>query len=323
MHSAAEFGALASANARKQIAAVDAAAGAGVYGARQRQALADRTGAAIRGAARRRERERRRGGRRARLGAAGSTGCRRPASSSSAAWAPPTSAATAAPSSERRSTRASSRPRSGCARRSGGCSARSGRAPHPVTASLSGATDTSRDGRVVVGHAWDGCNITHAFRWEESTAWSTSGVLSRDAPVSRWACRQTAGSWSATRTHATGFSQGARWVDGRQELFPGPDGFVGTAKAANSDGSIVVGRVCSPAASQPGDPNFQSAWVWTQQDGTRCLPAPRLRVSPGPLIIVEANATSDDGRVIGGGQNVGGSDGFRRRHLDRPRSRSI
>ncbi len=35
--------------------------------------------------------------------------------------------------------------------------------------------------------------------------------------------------------------------------------------------------------------------------------ATSLRVSPGPLIIVEANATSDDGRVIGGGQSVGGS----------------
>ena len=73
-----------------------------------------------------------------------------------------------------------------------------------------------------------------------------------------------------------------------------------------------------------GDPNFQSAWVWTTRDGTRCLPAPRACVvSPGPPIIVEANATSDDGRVIGGGQNVGRIDGFQRHHLDRPRSRSI
>jgi uncharacterized membrane protein len=106
---------------------------------------------------------------------------------------------------------------------------------------------------------------------------------------------------------ATGFTQGAQWVDGRQQLFTGPGGVVGTAKAANSDGSIVVGRVCNPAADQPSDPTFQSAWVWTKPDGLKCLPAPKLRVSPGPLIIVEARATSDDGRVIGGGQNVGGS----------------
>jgi acyl-CoA synthetase (AMP-forming)/AMP-acid ligase II len=47
--------------------------------------------------------------------------------------------------------------------------------------------------------------------------------------------------------------------------------------------------------------------MWTERDGVRCLPAPRRRVSPGPAILVDANATSDDGRVIGGGQNVGGS----------------
>jgi len=83
---------------------------------------------------------------------------------------------------------------------------------------------------------------------------------------------------------------------------------VGTAKAANLDGSIVVGRVCNPSATQPSEPTFQSGWVWTMQDGLKCLPAPKLRASPGPLIIVEARALSDDGRVIGGSQNVGGSD---------------
>ena len=36
-------------------------------------------------------------------------------------------------------------------------------------------------------------------------------------------------------------------------------------------------------------------------------PAPRRLVSPGPAIIVEANATSDDGQMVGGSQNVGGS----------------
>ena len=90
------------------------------------------------------------------------------------------------------------------------------------------------------------------------------------------------------------------------ERVPGPDGFVGTANAANVDGSIVVGRICRPTSDELGEPDFQSAWVWTP-GGTQCLPAPRLRVSPGPLIIVEANATSDDGSVIGGGQAVASS----------------
>jgi probable HAF family extracellular repeat protein len=177
----------------------------------------------------------------------------------------------------------------------------------PCDASLSTATDTSSNGGVVVGLAWNGCNLSHAFRWEEST-----GMVDLGSSVAGRASLATGVSGDGKvvvghQEQAGGFTQGARWVDGRQELFPGPDGFVGTANAANSDGSIVVGRICSPAASRPTDQNFQSAWVWTMRDGTRCLRAPSLRVSPGPLIIVEANATSDDGRVIGGGQNVGGS----------------
>ena len=187
-------------------------------------------------------------------------------------------------------------------------------------ASLSSATDTSRDGKVVVGLGVG--RLHHRACLPVGRVGRNGGPreLRRRTRQSRaTACRQTARSWSATRRHATGFTQGAQWVDGRQELFTGPGGLVGTAKAANSDGSIVVGRVCNPAAVQPSDPTFQSGWVWTRQDGLRCLPAPQLRVSPGPLIIVEAKATSDDGRVIGGGQNVGGSDDSERRHLDRPR----
>jgi hypothetical protein len=47
--------------------------------------------------------------------------------------------------------------------------------------------------------------------------------------------------------------------------------------------------------------------VWTAQGGTKCLPAPAKIASPGPAILIQANATSDDGQVIGGAQNVGGS----------------
>ena len=177
----------------------------------------------------------------------------------------------------------------------------------PCDTSLSGATDTSRDGRIVVGYGYDGCGITHALRWEESgvvdLGSSVAGRPSLALGVSADG-RVTVGS----QTHATGFVQGAQWVDGRQELFPGPDGVVGAAQAASSDGSIVVGRICSPAAIQAGDPNYQSAWVWTRQDGTRCLSAPRLRPSPGPPVNVDANATSDDGRVIGGAQGIGQDD---------------
>ena len=177
----------------------------------------------------------------------------------------------------------------------------------PCDLFLSAALDTSRDGRVVVGHGRDGCTITNAFRWEEST-----GMVDLGSSVAGRGSSGTGVSGDGKvvvgyQTDATGYNRGAKWVDGRQELFPGTDGFVAAANGANLDGSIVVGRICSPAALRPGDANFQSAWVWTTQNGTRCLPAPSLRPSPGPVIIVEANATSDDGKVIGGAQNVGGS----------------
>jgi uncharacterized membrane protein len=72
--------------------------------------------------------------------------------------------------------------------------------------------------------------------------------------------------------------------------------------AANHDGSIVVGRVCVPSSGRVGD---QSAWIWKTQGGLTCLPAPRRLVSPGPPIVVEAAATSDDGQMIGGSHGIG------------------
>ena len=128
------------------------------------------------------------------------------------------------------------------------------------------------------------------------------GVPSRDGPVSRH-----------------GVSGDGKVVVGYQEprrLHPGravggrPAGIVSGSRRFRRDGERREHRRLDrrrpdlqPGSSRPSDPNFQSAWVWTAQDGTQCLPAPSLRVSPGPLIIVEANATSDDGRVIGGGQS--------------------
>jgi probable HAF family extracellular repeat protein len=178
----------------------------------------------------------------------------------------------------------------------------------PCDLSLSSASDTSRDGRVVVGLAHDGCTIARAFRWEESTGMvdlgsSVAGQSSLAAGVS--ANGQVVVGY---QTDATGFRRAARWADGKQELLPGPEGFVGTANAANVDGTIVVGRGCAPSAFRPGDPNVQSAWIWTRLNGTKCLPAPRFRVSPGPPVNTDANATSDDGRVIGGQQGIGTED---------------
>jgi probable HAF family extracellular repeat protein len=175
----------------------------------------------------------------------------------------------------------------------------------PCDMSLSIATDVSADGKVVVGRAGDGCTVSNAFRWEESTGMVNLGSSVAGRPSLAQGVSADGRVSVGYQDRADGFRQGARWVDGRQELFQGPTGPTGTAMAANKDGSIIVGRICSPAGLP--DPNDQSAWMWTASTGVRCLPAPRRRVSPGPAILVDANATSDDGRVVGGGQNVGGS----------------
>jgi probable HAF family extracellular repeat protein len=173
----------------------------------------------------------------------------------------------------------------------------------PCDTSLSQATDVSGDGQTVVGLAWTGC-VAHAFRWQES-----GGMVDLGSTVQERSSRGLGVSGDGMvvvgdQTRADGFNQGARWAGGRQDLITGPEGPAGSALAANHDGSIVVGRVCVPTSGRVGD---QSAWIWKSQGGTTCLPAPRRLVSPGPAIIVEAAATSDDGQVIGGSQNVGGS----------------
>jgi probable HAF family extracellular repeat protein len=171
----------------------------------------------------------------------------------------------------------------------------------PCGQSLSTATGVSRDGSVVVGIASNGCSVTRAFRWTESTGMvdlgsAVPGQYSRGLGVSGDG-RVVVG----TQEHQTGYRQGARWVDGREEVLTGPTGLVGEALAANHDGSIVVGQQCKPA-----DPRDQSAWILTASGGLQCLPAPG-RLEADLTVITGASATSDDGRVIGGGQSIGGT----------------
>ena len=249
------------------------AAGAGTHGARQRQGLADRAGAAIRGAARRRERQRRRGGRRARHGRRVLLDADDGRRSPSAAWARPTSAATAAPSWEWPPTRAAS-PGRDLAARGGVAVARlvPARRSQPATRRSAARADTSRDGKVVVGLAWDGCSIAHAFRWEEST-----GMVDLGSSVA---------GQSQSRGRRVGRRQGrGRLPGGRDRFHPGravggrPAGAVhgtrwpgGTAKAANIDGSIVVGRVCNPAAAQAKRADL-SKRLGVDEAGRREVPA--------------------------------------------------
>jgi probable HAF family extracellular repeat protein len=172
----------------------------------------------------------------------------------------------------------------------------------PCDTSLSFATGASANGQVVVGGGYNGCTVFHAFRWQAST-----GIVDLGSSVEGKSSRALGVSGDGSvvvgdQNTAQLPNQGARWLNGRQELISGPQGPVGSAVATNHDGSIVVGRVCHPSSDTP-----QDGWMWTPQNGTTCLPAPRNRISPGPKIIVEAAATSDDGQVIGGSQSVGGS----------------
>jgi probable HAF family extracellular repeat protein len=162
---------------------------------------------------------------------------------------------------------------------------------------LTASYGANGDGKVIVGLGWNGCSFARAFRWSEATSVvdlgsSVAGRSSRANAVS--ADGRVVVGW---QEHATGPRQGARWVDGDQELYVGPHGPVGEARAVNVDGSVVVGQTCSFA-----DPTDQSAWVWTPT-GVRCYPAPRVR--PLQPFISMALATSDDGRVIGGAQSFG------------------
>jgi probable HAF family extracellular repeat protein len=172
----------------------------------------------------------------------------------------------------------------------------------PCDNRLSNALGTSADGQVVVGFAWNGCGLSHAFRWQESTGMVDLGSSVAGKTSTAYAVSGDGTVVVGDQEDSTGFARGARWVNGRQELMPGPVGFVGPALAANSDGSIIVGRGC-----RPGPDLDQSGWLWTAEAGTTCLPPPRRLVSPGPLVIGEAAATSDDGGVIGGSQNIAGS----------------
>jgi probable HAF family extracellular repeat protein len=177
----------------------------------------------------------------------------------------------------------------------------------PCDKSLSAAYGVSRDGQVVVGAAKDGCTLSHAFRWTPSTGMVDLGSSVQGRNSSAAGVSGDGNVVVGFQEAADGVRHGARWANGRQELIPGVDGYVGQAWGANADGSFVVGRNCRPALGNIG----QSAWVWTAKAGTTCLAAPQRITVPGPgvgpPIGVEARATSDDGQIIGGGQDIGGS----------------
>ena len=169
----------------------------------------------------------------------------------------------------------------------------------PCDRLLSGAFGASDDGKVVVGLGWDGCKLAHAFRWEEATGMVDLGTLNSESSRANAVSGngQVVVGW---QEHETGFRQGAKWVDGVEELVRGPSGIVGEAFAANRDGSLIVGTNCDPA-----DYLHATAWAWTRGGGTRCFRVetpPRLPDLPYQVLML---ATSEDGRVIGGALSFG------------------
>ena len=171
----------------------------------------------------------------------------------------------------------------------------------PCDALLSSTYDTSEDGKVIVGLAWNGCNFARAFRWEEATGMVDLGTLN--------AGRSTRANGISGDGHViVGWQDtftgryGAKWVNGKQELFRGPSEIIGEAHAANRDGSIVVGQSCEFSSRENPFAN-QQAWIWTAREGVTCLQPPRVRVLDN--FIGTALATSEDGRIVGGSHSFG------------------
>ena len=173
-------------------------------------------------------------------------------------------------------------------------------AQRPCDLLISSGLGTSDDGRVVVGLAWDGCSYARAFRWEESTGMVDLGTLGGSSESTR--ANGVSGDGRVVigwEEHVSGFRQGAKWVDRREELIR-PGALLGEAHAANRDGSIIVGSGCTPGAVGP-----PTAWTWTQAAGVTCKPV----TPPAWALDVPYSAfmlgLSDDGRVIGGALSFG------------------
>ncbi len=146
---------------------------------------------------------------------------------------------------------------------------------------LSSTYDTSDDGKVIVGLAWNGCNFARAFRWEEST-----GMVDLGSTVAQRSSR------------ANGVSGDGRVVVGWQEVQPvrgtardgltasrnfsrGRRSIIGEAHAANRDGSVIVGQACEFVVVP--ESLRQSASVDLDQPRRRDVPAAAAREGPPKL----------------------------------------
>jgi probable HAF family extracellular repeat protein len=170
----------------------------------------------------------------------------------------------------------------------------------PCDALLSSSYDANDDGSVIVGLAWNGCSVARAFRWEEATGMRDLGTLTGQSTRANAVSgdgRVVVG-WEV---HPTGPRLGAKWVDGRQEMIAGPGGPVGEAFETNRDGSLILGTNCN-FNNLTGPP---TGWTWTQAGGVQCFPVERPPwVFPRHYSVL-MQATSNDGRVMGGAYSFG------------------
>jgi probable HAF family extracellular repeat protein len=168
----------------------------------------------------------------------------------------------------------------------------------PCDVLLSGAFGASDDGQVVVGLGWNGCRHAHAFRWERATGMVDLGSLNANPTRAN----NVSGDGKVVvgwQEETTGFRQGAKWIDRREELIRGPNGAVGEAFDANRDGSLVVGQDCGTGGGTT------SAWKWTAAEGVVCFPVKRPATLPNLRYQAAMLATSEDGATIGGAFTFG------------------
>lgn len=167
--------------------------------------------------------------------------------------------------------------------------------------SYSSTYDTSADGSVIVGLAWDGCKFARAFRWDERTGIVNLGSLGGESTRANAISSdgQVIVGWEQ---HLTGFRQAAKWVNGTEQLIKSPSGgLMGEARGVNHDGSLIVGSGCEPERATPP----ATGWMWTPSRGVQCLPVELPRWLPPLPYQVLVMRTSDDGRVMAGSFSFG------------------
>jgi probable HAF family extracellular repeat protein len=152
---------------------------------------------------------------------------------------------------------------------------------------LSSAYGVNGDGSVIVGLGWNGCGYAHGFRLDAETGMTDLGALAPPRASRANAISADGSAIVGWSDQATGFRQGARWVDGAWQWLSSDYGPVGEALAVNSSGSMIVGYGCGPFN--------QWAWYWTEENGVQCINGP----VPEPNQTY-TSAVSDDGSVIAG-----------------------